>query len=653
MNSSIRRGLALSGSARVVLCSFLVVALAGAAAAPTQAEGFSYQERLKLYQKIEPMGDTPFGEQIGLYTGSLSFNHLDVSLEGSGPTIIVGRQADTKVEYWPSLGTLGDWDLTIPRIETLVRSPYPTGGGIPGENWKTEDPNTHVATLQRCTKFNIPYDSDWMHDLWWNGYEFINESGQRQPLLKRSASYASVPQMTIGGEPVVFTGITSDNWQIGCLPSTSNSQAGEGFLVVSPAGMRYHLTHLVGIPAGNVEEQVCDTAMMSTTSSSDPQRPSHPLAFEAEPRRQNAGGPGYVAPVPYGPTSQQTTMISGSGCTTIKYGRMFVAMYVSKIEDRFGNFVTYGYEGDKLTSITGSDGRSVTINWRTDWRAISSIVVPGAPNRTWVYAYDTNYRLSTVTLPDGSTWEFNNLPHTVPTSSEYQGLCTFRQQDPAVFGSTSSVGTIKTPSNLLGTFTVRPTFFGRSYVPSLCVPDGSWTSGYHEQIPPLFTSGALYSKSISGPGVPISTWTYSYAPATGSTTEDSCAASSNCAETRWVDVTEPGGSRTRHTFSTRWGATEGKLLQTDTYQGPTLLRSTEMEYLAASQGAYPSYLGGSFAHWTTNSGPTERWAPMLTREITQQGQAFTWQVATGCTYGYCFDLFARPTKVIKSSGVTP
>ena len=135
--------------------------------------------------------------------------------------------------------------------------------------------------------------------------------------------------------------------------------------------------------------------------------------------------------------------------------------------------------------------------------------------------------------------------------------------------------------------------------------------------------------------------------------EDACAAAGTCAETKWVDVTEPDGSRSRYTFHTRWGATEGKLLRTDTYQGATLLRSVENEYLTASQGAYPSYLGGSFAHWTTNSGPTEQWAPMLKREVTQQGQAFTWRVATGCTYGYCFDLFARPTKVTKSSGATP
>lgn len=631
---------------------------------PSHSQERTYQERLKLYNTVEPLGDSPFGEQIGLYNGSLSFSHTDIALEGKGPAIVIGRTVDTKIKYWPSIGTLGNWDLNIPRIETLVRSSYPTGGGIPGDNWKTEeDPAAAVivATLQRCTKFNMPYDADFMQASWWNGYEFINERGQRQPLMKRNAAYPAVPSMSVNGQAVPFSGITLENWQVGCLPATTNGQAGEGFLMVSPEGTRYHLTHLVGIPAGAYIETWCDTALATTSKDAPTARPDkdgkHLVASKTyAPMLQNEGGAGYVPEFARSRTSQAPATEAapsslGPGCTEIKYGRMFATMYVTKIEDRFGNALTYAYNGDKLTSITASDGRSVTVNWRSDWRAIDTIVVTGSTTRTWTYAYAADYSLNRVTLPDASTWQFTSLPLNRAVDTSAHNTCTWRTEDPATWNASSSVGSVKTPSNLTGTFDVRTTFFGRSYVPSNCMQDSPFDPNMYEQIPPMFNIGALYSKAISGPGIATQTWTYNYSPAVGSATHDACASSSTCQTTSWVDVVEPDNSKARYTFSTRWGSTEGKQLKVETFAGGQSqpMKTVTSQYLAATQGAYVAQVGGSMAQWQTNAAPTETWTPLFKQDIAQQGRTFTWQVATGCTYGYCFDSYARPTKVVKSS----
>jgi hypothetical protein len=51
----------------------------------------------------------------------------------------------------------------------------------------------------------------------------------------------------------------------------------------------------------------------------------------------------------------------------------------------------------------------------------------------------------------------------------------------------------------------------------------------------------------------------------------------------------------------------------------------------------------------------ERLTPVKKREITQELRRFTWQVDASCGSGnsLCFDQFARPVKVVKSSAPAP
>ena len=443
---------------------------------------------------------------------------------------------------------------------------------------------------------------------------FVDEAGDTHEMLTRSAGYTAAPSITVGGTAVNFPIVTQDRWQIGCLSQTANAsmgetaQAGEAFLAVSPDGTKYFLNYAHGV-------------RVLPYSEADP-----------------AGGP------------------------PLRHGRMLARMYVTRIEDRFGNYLTYSYSAGKLQSITASDGRSVSVAWRSDVPVISSITVNAvdAAARTWQYGYtsvtSTSATLSNVTLPDASQWLFSNIPMSGgggSISGQQVGGAEWSDcgvTGPMIDGGTTTA-TITNPAGLTGTFTLKGLWHGRSYVPSACIA-ATISSPQYEGVPAVFPAAAVISRAIAGPGVSTQTWNYAYSPAQGSHLYHTCAGTNTCADTATVTITEPSGDKTVHTYSTRWGAHEGKLIQTQTYQGAsTLLRTVTHTYAASNLGPWPNRIGVSLSGDRANIDKLETWTPTLRTDTTQQGRTFTWRVPAVCLGGsfYCFDTFARPTQVVKSS----
>jgi YD repeat-containing protein len=66
-------------------------------------------------------------------------------------------------------------------------------------------------------------------------------------------------------------------------------------------------------------------------------------------------------------------------------------MYVTQIQDRFGNTLTYNYDPTTgyLSSITASDGREVDVTYVSGSPAIQTITAKAAnvASRTWTYTY--------------------------------------------------------------------------------------------------------------------------------------------------------------------------------------------------------------------------------------------------------------------------
>ena len=572
-----------------ILCSWM--SFASAQDLPPGSESL---ERVKIRSTIQPAGPEPFGERVNLYTGELSFHQTDVQLEGTGPTITLSRSLGSRLILTPGFSFFGNWTFDIPRIETLVRRPTRQTDGTPGGNWTVETAQ-YGSTLNRCSQLALPYDPNAVQDLWWHGYDLVMPGGARQTVLKASPSLP-MPSLSVDGSNVVFTGTTQSNWRIGCLPGTSNGQEGEAFLAVDPQGTKYFLDHLVG---------------MRTTS-----------------------------------------IVENEGGVNIFHPRMHVAMMVSRIEDRFGNFVTFTYDGPRVTGVSASDGRQVQVNWSATADLVTSIVVQPSitPQRTTSYIYSGSV-LTSVVLPDGSRWTFDNLPWHSGLAAKDK--CTDRNIDPATPNVIASVGTVTSPSGLTGKFTIKGTYHARSYVGSYCINDPGLP--VREWNAPIFSTGSITEKEISGPGISPQTWRYTYGPVIASTTSDPCAQAANCVETSWVDSIAPDGSRTRYTFSNRYNEMEGKLLSTAVYEAgsSTPIQSITNSYASATAGPYPSVVGGSMVLGEYNYLLERSIVPLKSRTIVQQGDSHVWSVASGCTgVPLCFDAFGRPLKVNRSSGAS-
>ncbi|RDS80033.1 hypothetical protein [Dyella psychrodurans] len=596
-----------------------------------------YQKLIQVDQNIEPLGEHPFGESISTYDGSVTFNVTDVTMRGNGPTITVGRTAQNfewvpQTNYGPQL-PLGSWDLDIPRIETLVGT-----AGLPSTAvWQTGVGGTTptVGTTNRCSNFAPPpgiqstlAEGGWVADEWWSGYNLLVPGEGKQQLMPRYSANTLSP--TISGTS--FNIVTKNNWMVTC--GVTASDGGEGFLAIAPDGTRYTFAHLVYRP------------WYPIIGAGGPLPPDGTIiATQTPPPSQSAvSANGTVA------TQGVTPMTAGPGGLAI-LNREDALMYVTQIQDRFGNTLTYNYDPTTgyLSSITASDGREVDITYQSGSQLIQTITAKAAnvPSRTWTYSYlNGSGALTGVQLPDGSAWSYNLgigaynlvLPSNACSLNQLPYSNTAPPNQP--FGTG---GTVTTPSGLTGTFSFVLKMSGRSYTPQLCwgqsgdsppfeIPMAIW--------PEWYVQPAIASEVISGAGMPTQTWTYSYSPANASWNTDACASNRTCPTTVYTDVTDPNGNDTRYTYSNVFDSTEGQLLRSDTYSGAygsTLVRSVVNTYANASNGPWPSVYGVDLAY-RDNYYQTEQLAPLNQKVTTQDGQNYTWQTMT-------FNVYAQPTDV--------
>ena len=210
---------------------------------------------------------------------------------------------------------------------------------------------------------------------------------------------------------------------------------------------------------------------------------------------------------------------------------------------------------------------------------------------------------------------------------------------------TQRTGTIIGPSGLVGTFTIQQQLRGRTKVPAGCTLG---TASYSA----LFITNGLVNRQYTGPGGVNRAWQYQYSPAAGS-----WASCSTCSvTTASTTVIDPDGSVSRSTYSTEWGAYEGKLLmQEDGITAAGALRTTTYQYAPTDDMPYPSLIGWMPPSFSIdNNKPALTYSPLRKKTVLQQGRAFVWEVPATCgSTGdqLCFDAYARPTKVAK--GNTP
>jgi YD repeat-containing protein len=610
------------GRARIALALLLVLGIgqvfAQSAAVTPESE---FQKRIKVSEDINPVGDHPFGENISLYNGGLSFEENDISLKGQGPDIELTRSfhpADVPPDsvYYDFIdNAFVDWSLETPRIETLSAA-----SSIANQDPAPDAPWFFITDTNRCSAADGASDEfvtfkgtviTYPADDWWHGYQLIVPGQGSQDLLKRDTTYnTQFPTMTdASGAAINFPLVTKSRWAVGCTAATANGHPGEGFIAVSPDGTKYYMDVLLYKKTDGVAE----------------------------------GGGGALH-------------------------RRVATMVASHVVDRFGNSVTYTYDANgNLTEVDGSDGRQVTLTYESwqnpfkdtagnyfdppGYRVHSITVQPAsAAARTWTYTYDTTTdpvipRLSTVTLPDGSAWQFH-LAGFAPLPGDgflisNQGCdYTLRPQD-----AVTSSGSITQPSGVTGTFTLQSTIRGRSNVPKVCLTPNSTPQ---LRFPAAYKSNSLIQRTLSGAGIGTQTWNYTYSlpndswsPCTGA-----------CLTTVSTQMVDPSNRMTRYTFSNAFDASESLLLKTEFFTAPdglTLIRSEATAYALPPSGVpwpypWPQMLGRS-AVLAVNSDQMGRLTPINQKTTQQDNDTYLWTADA-------FDAFANPTQVTRSNAIT-
>lgn len=603
------------------LAALLLVALPPPALAQVTIPE-EYDKLIKHRREVTAFGNEGFGDKIDLASGGLQIAQTDIDLPGNNALPVRVSRLFQAADLYGG-GHFRYWSLDIPNVHgTFPR--VPDGWQVDGENG---------STSQRCTYHGAPpvisYNGGWWWpDEYWHGTFFSLPGGNNQELLQ-IVSGAHVPS-----DGHSYHAITKSGAAARCValdPASETPNQGEGFEIVSPDGTVYTLNHMVRRYRG-------------TLVKSSP------------------------APMPVMGPAKTTGKQQVIGGASDKYNlpRMDYILFPTVITDRFGNTVTYVWSTTnpwQLLQIVASDGRQLTFSYNS---AANSTWVTSVSDgtRTWQYAYSPYYGFTddadTLTLPDGNVWRYSlarliNMP-LKPTSTNCAAMNNLTQRTTWDNGiSTHYPGSITAPSGASVTFNLAAVMLGRSHLAYNCVSESGDPAYARPDDPYLFLSAAVVSKTITGPGLPTAgmTWSYSYGPTNncwdGSYSQGiACTATSPT--TRQVIAIDPDGSQTRYTFGNRANVDEGQPYRTESgWNGTTALRTTNITY--ADTGAAPY---GAFDGWSPRGrgdfAITSKVRPQRQVTTTQQGRTFTWQVATGCAgVPYCFDAFARPTKVVKSS----
>ncbi|MCI4567113.1 RHS repeat-associated core domain-containing protein [Lysobacter sp. CFH 32150] len=607
------------GAGALLVCAVLVAPAWGQVTIPEE-----YGKTIKSAEAVGALGPNLFGDQTSFYTGATTFSATDVSLPGnSSLPVAVGRRFVVQSRDMEAVnnlmsadGMFADWELDIPHLHAVFSTAaYDSNGGWQVRNGQG-DPNLRCSAggLREPLVATGSFGGLWEASEYWHGYNaYIPGVGDQEMLSVGTSN----PHQPTDGK--TYEWVTNNQWYFSCLPNTANGVPGEAFLAISPDGTRYWFDWFASREASTIVKekgpvQALSESGESTTSTTD------------------------------ATSSDQVTTMAPVGDKT-SLTRMEVWILPTRVEDRFGNYVTYTYDAThpwRLTTIAANDGRQLTLGYNTD----GDIASVSDDTRTWIYRYSSG--LSEVELPDTSKWliNFGTVRQAYTSPQPNQNIVAFCEQPSS--GATQPIytGTITHPSGAVGEFRFQSKLHGRSYVPKVCIKPDPYGAADYAHNPFYFDTVGLIQKTISGPGLPVAQWSYTYGPPNNSWAED---CTSGCVATKTVEVTGPGDF-VRYTFGNKYRDTDGKLLKVETGSALTSILKTETTtyLLDPTNQAYPSQVGRS--PYLRGDHSAEKLTPSIQRQITQQGTTFTWQ-ANQTNGVYSFDQFANPLSVTRASSL--
>lgn len=596
----------------VVFVSLSSSLLCAAHAQTTKEPWEELDKRVNASENIAPLGNDLFGDKVGLKRGDLSFSNTDVSLPGNNalPVAITRTLTANTRRGYRNDSMAADWDIDLPSISGVFAPDWVSGSS--GSTNRCTASSASSASPPSVTKGVLfqPWD-------FWQGLTLNIPDGGGELLLKNSAS--PVPN-TPG---VDYYWVTNGLTAVSCLPGITNTGGsngnGQGFLAITKDGTRYWFNWMAQYYEPQLQKKPEGASITGTLD-----------------RRRNV-------------------------------------LYATRVEDRFGNYVTYTYtnaanQPGKLTSIQASDGRQIDLTYNSS----GQIATLSDGNRNWTYQYGdvstsggTYKTLTAVVLPDQSRWSFDFTQFSQafipkPPPDEGSWTCLY---PPELLPVADKVGFVSHPSGAQGRFQIGVQRHGYSNVPTTCSSDVSDRADqermtYVNARPIAFDAFSLKQKQITGPGLATLNWTYSYNSAIGATQYGSTynvplcfgttcppptCTSDSCAGFSTTTIAGPTQTLTyRHGNSYEYN--EGKLLSMTV--GPpgsaSTLRSETRTYdLSRTQQAYPPRFGFSPRYFAAGF-TSEYFRPQLSTSITQSSTTYTNTVNS-------FDELARALSVTRGN----
>ncbi|MBL4852947.1 MAG: hypothetical protein JKY25_01765 [Robiginitomaculum sp.] len=432
------------------LCGVLLAPLA-------QAQDFAidveYIKRQNVDERLKSYGVGLLGDNIDLNTGSVQFEHVDISLPGNSGLEVAIRRTRGQGFVFPhkdatsygsskSSNPFSDWTLEVPRIAMIFEQ-----GGDGKEMCDFDRFGGNFINNPNPPNYGgNGFEIGGNESVWVNDYDISNGTDLIVP-GRGSQKLLSSPQGL--NWPAGTIRVTKNNWAVKCGPADNGAQ---GFVATAPNGDVYKF---------------------------DTYRTRYVVAMPIDGKTPNLSGLG---------VSVWSTVIP----------RAEANLLASEVTDVNGNWVRYTYNTQGwLTRIHSNDGRDIQINYDAN-DLIQTITAHG---RTWSYAYSSpqpgTSLLSSVTLPDGRQWMMDLINYTVTPNN-----CIELSVPDATWKITH-------PSGVEGTFIFSETRHLKGKSPTGNNRSRNCTTGVMT-FTPYFDFMSVKSKTLSGPGYPSATWNYTY-----------------------------------------------------------------------------------------------------------------------------------------------
>ncbi|MCW0389086.1 hypothetical protein NB722_003625 [Xanthomonas sacchari] len=433
-------------------------------------------------------------------------------------------------------------------------------------------------------------------DYWSGNNLHIPGSGDRQMLRDPST------QLPAPNNGTSYPWITKDFWRFSCLASTKNGYAGEGFVALSPEGDKYYFDWVVSKTHPSISKRM------------------------------------------------------GNYSASASMSRLAVFFLATRVEDRFGNWVTYTYNGDQLSRIDASDGRYIRVTGTSG----ANITAVESSIGNWTYSYGD--KSLTVTQPDNAQSRYVQSGDMIITPTPALPLYEDPPRCPAPEMSTGNFTyAVTLPSNATATYAFSVKRHFRHNIPKQCNSfmdaAGPSTSYQYLTIPNFSDNFTLVSKSISGPGLPSMQWSYTYGIGAGGLAFAETCQRPNlpptaCRKSMQTEVRGPENDFKRYTFGAWYNLNEGLDLgveagsYTSSSSGDTvnILSTSVNDYITSDEVAnqpFPNFVGSGHGS-NEDDVSIAGLRPLKRTTISQDGDTFQMAVNS-------FDVFARPTSVTRSS----